>query len=580
MSRVADGLRAAARRLSLSIRGKMIATGFVSVAVIVVLSVIHLQLGWNVSREMTESSRFRQIRDSLDVMRTALLQSEVTITSAMSRRAALDDNSLANLKVSRTLFLREAPKVADFVRERGNDLRQDGDTRDRDAEREFGELNTIVESGIQPALKYGKADALLKPGGVYDVYMQKAIPLNEMLDSLAGESMAQMKRHFTRTEDQIRSAESYNFISTLAALGALIPLLFFTTRSISRPLRALTEAMQKLAKGATDMVIPARERRDEIGAMASTVEVFRANTERMHDLEREREETAARARQERTAMMESLAQRFDQAMRGLIAAITRESARLADLAAAMTAVADTTERQGNEASEASQLSTSNVKAVAAASEELSSSLKEVAEQIERSAGIARKAVSDVEATSKDVESVAQTAARINDVVKLIGEIASQTNLLALNATIEAARAGEAGKGFAVVASEVKNLAGQAAKATEEITAQIAALHSVVSRSVKSMTEVRGVITEADTIAASVAAAIAQQSAATHEIAQNVAQAAGGNEQVFGTIQLLASSAREGQQTAAAVHATSQTLSEASERLERDVHAFLGQIRSA
>ena len=279
-------------------------------------------------------------------------------------------------------------------------------------------------------------------------------------------------------------------------------------------------------------------------------------------------------------MMESLAQRFDQAMRGLIASITRESSRLADLAAAMTAVADTTERQGSEASEASQLSTSNVKAVAAASEELSSSLTEVAEQIERSAGIARKAVGDVAATSKDVESVAQTAARINDVVKLIGEIASQTNLLALNATIEAARAGEAGKGFAVVASEVKNLAGQAAKATEEITAQIAALHSVVSRSVKSMTEVRGVITEADTIAASVAAAIAQQSAATHEIAQNVAQAAGGNEQVFGTIQLLASSAREGQQTAAAVHAASQTLSEASERLERDVHAFLGHIRSA
>jgi methyl-accepting chemotaxis protein len=150
--------------------------------------------------------------------------------------------------------------------------------------------------------------------------------------------------------------------------------------------------------------------------------------------------------------------------------------------------------------------------------------------------------------------VAATAARINDVVKLIGDIACQTNLLALNATIEAALAGDAGKGFAVVAGEVKNLATQAAKATEDIAQQIAALHSVVSRSVRSMTQVRSVITEADAIAAAVAAAIAQQSAATQEIAQNVAQAADGNERVFAAVQLVADSAREGQQTADAAHA--------------------------
>ena len=141
--------------------------------------------------------------------------------------------------------------------------------------------------------------------------------------------------------------------------------------------------------------------------------------------------------------------------------------------------------------------------------------------------------------------MAATAARINDVVQLIGQIASQTNLLALNATIEAARAGAAGKGFAVVASEVKSLATQAAKATEDIGAQIGELHTVVSRSVKSMADVRRVIAEADIIAASVAGAIAQQSAATHEIAANVSRAAAGNEQIVGTIELLAGSAHEG-----------------------------------
>ncbi len=571
MSRVADGLGAAARRLSLSIRGKMILAGAVSLIAVGVLSGLHLELGWVVEHEMRESDHYLEVHDAIVDMRVQLFQLQIVVNKAVDRQSEFTANELKDVARDRKLFEAALGRAADYVAAEG---KANGG---HDAKREFEELTTQLEAKIKPALASGNLAALSDDAKIYS---GQANYLDEFLDTASHDSGDDTRRHFATTQAEIDRADTYNLIASGIALVLLITLLSYTTLSITRPVHVLTEAMQKLAKGATDMVIPARGRRDEIGAMASTVEVFRANTERMHDLEREREETAARARQERTAMMESLAQRFDQAMRGLIAAITRESSRLADLAAAMTAVADTTERQGNEASEASQLSTSNVKAVAAASEELSSSLKEVAEQIERSAGIARKAVGDVEATSKDVESVAQTAARINDVVKLIGEIASQTNLLALNATIEAARAGEAGKGFAVVASEVKNLAGQAAKATEEITAQIAALHSVVSRSVKSMTEVRGVITEADTIAASVAAAIAQQSAATHEIAQNVAQAAGGNEQVFGTIQLLASSAREGQQTAAAVHAASQTLSEASERLERDVHAFLGQIRSA
>jgi methyl-accepting chemotaxis protein len=375
-------------------------------------------------------------------------------------------------------------------------------------------------------------------------------------------------------------AESVNIATFIGAFVVLLPLFFFSTRSILRPLRQLTLAMQELARGAVELAVPARDRRDEIGAMAATVEVFRSNTEKMQSLERERSEMQERAAEERRKLMGDLAGRFDERMRGLFQAITSEAGKLKTLAAALTKVVDQTQRQGADASTASMHSTNNVKAIATASEELSSSLKEVAQQIQRSADIARKAVTDVEATSKDVESVAATAARINDVVKLIGEIASQTNLLALNATIEAARAGEAGKGFAVVASEVKNLATQAAKATEEIGTQISELHNVVSRSVRSMTEVRGVIAEADGIASAVAASITEQSAATHEIAQNVSQAASGNQQVSATIQSLAESASEGQRTAEAVHASSQTLGEASDRLDSDVRAFLDQVRAA
>jgi methyl-accepting chemotaxis protein len=562
-------LRGLANRLSLSIRAKMILAGAISLAAVTVLSVLHLQLGWVVQQEMSESDKFLAIHDAIVDMRVQLMQAQIVVNKAVGLRAELSQDQLKDLALTRKLYEAGLKRAGDWVITEGKD------NGGHDAKRDFEEINKILDEKIKPVLASGDFFSLSM---VAKDYSDKVGYLDEFLDTASHDSGEETRRHFKTTLGEIDRADSYNLIASSFAWLVLLLLLPYTTITILRPLRALTTAMQHLARGDTSRAIPGG--RHEIGAMASTVEVFRANTERMHALERERAESAERAQHERAAMVASLAQRFDEAMRGLVASITRESAKLGDLAAAMTAVADTTERQGSEASEASQLSTSNVKAVAAASEELSSSLKEVAEQIERSAGIARKAVGDVEATSKDVESVVQSAARINDVVKLIGEIASQTNLLALNATIEAARAGEAGKGFAVVASEVKNLAGQAAKATEEITAQIAALHSVVARSVHSMTEVKGVIAEADAIAASVAAAIAQQSAATHEIAQNVAQAASGNEQVFGTIQLLASSAREGQQTAAAVHAASQTLSQASERLERDVQSFLSQIRAA
>jgi methyl-accepting chemotaxis protein len=556
------------RGLAFSIRGKMLLTAFISLGVVAFLAVLHLQLGWNTAARMAETDRVDQRTDGVVTMRMAILQSEVD-ARALGRGANSDEENLRNLNIDNKDFETEFKKYASFVREGGK-------AAGIDDEADF-HLDRIVDSRIKPALKAGNAGDLAK---AIDDYCAKADRLSEVFKTLAESSTSDMRMHFVGTTAAIDTAERWNIATFIGAFLALVPLFFFSTRSILRPLRQLTGAMQELARGAVELAIPARERRDEIGAMAATVEVFRSNTEKMQSLERERTEMQQRAAEERRKLMEDLAGHFDERMRGLFQAITSEAGKLKTLAVALTTVADQTHRQGADASAASMHSTNNVKAIATASEELSSSLKEVAQQIQRSADIARKAVTDVEATSKDVESVAATAARINDVVKLIGEIASQTNLLALNATIEAARAGEAGKGFAVVASEVKNLATQAAKATEEIGTQIAELHNVVSRSVRSMTEVRGVIAEADGIASAVAASITQQSAATHEIAQNVSQAASGNQQVSATVQSLAESASEGQRTAEAVHASSQTLAEASDRLDSDVRAFLDQVRAA
>ncbi len=569
--RIGTGFGMVAGRLSLSIGAKMMLTAVVSLSAVTILSLLHLQLGRVVGEKMGDSDHFREISDNLVLMRTAVLQSELVVKDAVARRGDFSKSNLRDLAIARKDFARGTKKVADFMRDASKALGE------RDAAGEFAALNRMIDEQVRPALGKDDFAALAAAAGQYDA---KAANLNEMLETMADTSAAEMRRHFGSTATEIEKASAVNLATFAGSLLILVPLLFFSTRSILRPLKQLTRAMQLLAEGATDIAIPARERRDEIGAMAATVEVFRANTEKMHALERERQESGERAAQERRTLMDELAGRFDERMRGLIAAITSEGGKLRDLAEALTTVAAATGRHGGEAGDASRQAADNVKAVAAAAEELSASLREVAQQIQRSAAIAKQAVDDVEATGKDVESVAATAARINDVVKLIGEIASQTNLLALNATIEAARAGDAGKGFAVVAGEVKSLANQAAKATEDIAAQIDELHTVVSRSVKSISAVRGVIAEADAITAAVAGAIAQQSTATHEIASNVSQAAAGNQQVVTVIGLLADSAQEGQRTAEAVNAAAQALGEASSRLDRDVHAFVDQVRAA
>jgi methyl-accepting chemotaxis protein len=557
-------------RLGLTIRQKMLVMAVWSLGTIALLAGMNLQLSANIAEQMQLSDQQRQIRDSLAAMRTSVLQSELVAKDAIGSKADFTKNNLADLTLSRKDFEREFKKVGDFLRDKSKAL------GNRDAQREFGEINDLLEKRIRPALQSGKAEGLAAAAAEYG---DRASDLNEMLESLADVATAELRKHFAATETEIRDSRYFDIAMFGGALVILLPLFFVTTISILRPLRRLTRIMQDLASGSTAMAIPEGKRRDEIGAMALTVEVFRSNTEKMHDLERERVETQERAAVERRALMDELATRLDAKTRDMIATITTESAKLRDFAATMTIVADATHERSATASATSQESTGNVKAVAAA-EELSASIQEMARQIERSATITRKAVDGIEATAKDVEGVAETASRINHVVKFIEDIASKTNLLALNATIEAARAGEAGKGFAVVASEVKSLATQAAKATEDIGTQIRELHAVVGRSVASMGEVRSVVLEADGIAATVAGAIRQQGAATDEIARNVVAAAAGNEAVSAAIEALEGSAGEGQRAAASVHTTSEVLAGASASLGDDLRALLDQVRAA
>jgi len=231
-------------------------------------------------------------------------------------------------------------------------------------------------------------------------------------------------------------------------------------------------------------------------------------------------------------------------------------------------------------SEAAKQASSNVEVVAAAGEELSTSVAEINSKVNRSTEISAKAVEQTQDTDKHVQGLAGAADKIGKVVTLINDIAGQTHLLALNATIEAARAGEAGKGFAVVASEVKNLATQTAKATEEITEQVAGIQDATTNSVTSIHTINEVITEVNDIATAIASAIDQQSSAANDIARNVQEAATRTQEVCSHIDEVAEAAKGTGSVASETAAASNELHRQAERLREEVTRFFERVRAA
>jgi methyl-accepting chemotaxis protein len=361
-------------------------------------------------------------------------------------------------------------------------------------------------------------------------------------------------------------------VATLVALG--------TGLSISRPLSAMTMAMQRLADGDLDVEIPAIRRRDEIGRMAATVQVFKDNALRVRALQSEQEEQERRNQAEKHAAMERVAKEFEARIKGVVDSVSTSSSELQATAQAMTRTADDTSGRAMTVTKASEQATNNVATVAAAAEELSASISEISRQVHQSTDVCRQAVTDVQRSDHAIQGLAEMAKKIGEVVKLINDIASQTNLLALNATIEAARAGTAGKGFAVVASEVKSLAGQTAKATDEITTHISAIQLATGEAVASIQNIGVTIGRINDVTSSIATAVEEQGAATQEIARNVQQAANGTAEVSGNISAVTEAATETGAAAGRVLSAAGELTRQSKVLRQEVESVLASIRAA
>jgi len=364
----------------------------------------------------------------------------------------------------------------------------------------------------------------------------------------------------------------------IAVIGGAIAWLI--GRSISRPLGELGARMQALADGALDGEIPGIERGDEVGAMAATVQIFKDNALRIRGLEQAEAETQTRTKAERRAAMESLAGDFERSVTGIVRSVSTAAAGMQTTAQSMTSTASDASARAATVGAASESASNNVGTVAAAAEELSSSVAEISRQVARSSEIASKAVGDAESTNVTVRALSTGAEKIGEVVKLIHSIAAQTNLLALNATIEAARAGESGRGFAVVASEVKALANQTAKATEEISAQVAAMQASTSDAVASIGGITQTIAQMSEITVSISTAIEQQGDATREIARNIQSVAAGSSEISTHIGGVTTAAAATGSAASDVLSNARELDNQSGMLRTAVDEFLSKVRAA
>lgn len=431
------------------------------------------------------------------------------------------------------------------------------------------DVQALATKGDMNAAKDINAKKVVPTGRAMDATLAK---LTEMNDKGAGEAGAHA--------DATYASSIWMMIAILAAavvagIGAAI----YLVRDISGGISSILNPMGKLTDGDLDVGIPHQGESTEIGRIASALQIFKNAL----IAKRNSDEAAgaeARTKAARAETINNATRNFEAMIGELVHSLSSASTELEASATTLTRTSDVTMTLSGSAASASTEVSQNVQSVAAATEEITSSVNEIGRQVQESNRIAATAVQQAEKTNASITKLTQATARIDDVVKLITAVAEQTNLLALNATIEAARAGEAGRGFAVVAAEVKALASQTAKATDEISTQIAGMQAASTETVETIKEIGATITLISEVSSAIAAAVEEQGAATQEIARNVQQSAELSGQVANEVTEVNRGAAETGSASSQVLAAAQSLSMESNRLKGEVDKFLDTVRAA
>ena len=371
-------------------------------------------------------------------------------------------------------------------------------------------------------------------------------------------------------------------MAVAAGIAALLALVVTAVlvRRITKPLKAVADTLTVLAEGRTDVEVRYADRHDEIGVIARTIDIFKTNRIERRQLEAERINAEKSANERRKAELNQFVEDFRAKIGGIIEQVMSSSGQFEEDAQRLSVTAHSTAEMSGQSADTSRQASEHVRSAATASNELSQSIVEISRRVQDSNSVAAEAVKQATATDQRMAELSAAGDRIGDVVKLITSIAEQTNLLALNATIEAARAGDAGRGFAVVAQEVKELAGQTAKATDEISSHIVNMQRATGESVDAIKAIGLTIERISEITGAISTAVEHQGEATQSIAHGVQAAASGTVDVAENIERVARGASETETTSGQMLQSAKALSEVSVHLRDEVEKFLDSVRAA